>query len=106
MAWAFRTCTLPVVFFLAVATLSFAQTHSRPAHATNEILLSGNDWKLGSFEMGEGEKQGAFLPHFDDHAFRPVEVPGEVQRQVGLRGMDLYYQSKSLTLINQKEWWY
>ena len=50
--------------------------------------------------MDEGEKQGAFLPNFDDHAFRAVEVPGEVQRQVGLRGMDLYYQSKSLTLIN------
>src|SRR5262249_33085275 len=25
---------------------------------------------------------------------------------IGLRGMDLYYQSKTLTLANKKEWWY
>src|SRR5215468_3553365 len=73
---------------------------------TKEILLSGNDWKLGSFPTGVGEKLGAFVPGFDDHAFRPVEVPGEVQRQIGLRGMDLYYQSRTLSLINEKEWWY
>lgn len=56
--------------------------------------------------MGQGEKQGAYLPDFDDHGFRTVQVPGEVQLQIGLHGMDLYYQSKSLSLINEKEWWY
>lgn len=56
--------------------------------------------------MSEGEKAGAFLPGFDDRAFKSVEVPGEVQRQIGLRDMDLYYQSKTLSLVNQKEWWY
>jgi beta-mannosidase len=56
--------------------------------------------------MGEGEKQGAYRSDFDDHPFRTVVVPGEVQLQVGLRGMDLYYQSKSLSLINKKECWY
>ena len=70
------------------------------------ILLSGNDWKLGSFEMGAGEQNGAFLPDFDDQGFATVNVPGEVQQQIGLHGMDLYYQSKALTLANQKEWWY
>ncbi len=72
-----------------------------------EILpLSGDDWKLGSFEMDEGGKHGAFLPAFDDHLFRTVKVPGEVQLQIGLSGMDLYYQSKALSLVNRKEWWY
>ena len=79
---------------------------SLPSVNTVEFVLSGNDWKLRSFEMNEGEKQKAFLPAFDDRAFRSVEVPGEVQRQIGLRDMDLYYQSKDLSLINQKEWWY
>src|SRR5262249_46676976 len=31
---------------------------------------------------------------------------GEVQRQIGLSDMDLYYQSRTLSLVNQKEWWY
>jgi len=38
--------------------------------------------------------------------FGTVRVPGEVQLQIGLKGMDLYYQSKELTLVNEKEWWY
>src|SRR5215467_4069803 len=89
--------------------------HHCPAQSSVELLrtprptgivLSGNDWKLDSFEMDEGEKRGAFLPGFDDHAFRTVDVPGEVQLQIGLHDMDLYYQSKTLSLINQQEWWY
>ena len=69
-------------------------------------LLSGSDWKLGSFAMGEGETTGAFKPSFDDSAFRTVTVPGEVQLQTGLKGQDLFLQSKALNLINNKEWWY
>ncbi len=69
-------------------------------------LLSGADWKLGSFPMEKGEPEGVFLAKFDDSGFRNVKVPGEVQLQIGLKGMDLYYQSKQLTLVNDKEWWY
>jgi len=72
----------------------------------NSILLSGSDWKLASYPMDEGEKQGAFRPDLDESAFKAVTVPGEVQLQVGLEDMDLYYQSPELTLINEKEWWY
>ena len=77
-----------------------------PITHTRETLLSGPDWKLGSFAMDQGEPQEVFLPKFDDGNFRTVRVPGEVQLQIGLEGMDLYYQSKQLTLINEKEWWY
>jgi beta-mannosidase len=73
---------------------------------TTETLLSGPDWKLGSFPMDRGEGQEVFLPKFDDSGFGTVKVPGEVQLQIGLQGMDLYYQSKQLTLVNEKEWWY
>src|SRR5262249_43919779 len=102
---------LPAAFFLILlfsAHVSPAQRSIRTSTSqpTSEIVLSGDDWKLGAFEMGYGEKQGVYLANFDDHAFRTVHVPGEVQLQVGLGGMGLYYQSKSLTLINQKEWWY
>jgi hypothetical protein len=88
--------------FLATA---FAQTRpSSPLPAT--IGLNGSNWKLGSFALGEGEAKQAFLPSFDDRAFRAATVPGEVQLQLGLKGMDLYYQSKELRLVNDKEWWY
>jgi beta-mannosidase len=56
--------------------------------------------------MDKGEPQGVFLPNFDDSSYLTVKVPGEVQLQIGLQGMDLYYQSKQLTLVNEKEWWY
>lgn len=71
-----------------------------------ETALSGPDWKLGSFAMDQGERSGVFRQEFDDRGFRTVVVPGEVQLQLGFQGMDLYYQTKELTSINQKEWWY
>ena len=73
---------------------------------TEVTLLNGPSWKLGSFAMDEGESRGAYKPDFDDSAFRVVQVPGEVQLQTGLKGKDLFLQSKSLNLINNKEWWY
>jgi beta-mannosidase len=71
-----------------------------------EALLSGDDWRLGAFPFGEGETRKAFLPEFDDSNFKTVQVPGEVQIQIGLEGMDRYCQSKELSLINENEWWY
>ena len=99
---------LALGLLLLASSYAVSQTSSKPSSSgeTAQIVLSGSDWKLGSFEFDNGEKQGAFLPGFDDRAFRTVDVPGEVQRQIGLRGMDLYYQSKAVTLVNQKEWWY
>jgi beta-mannosidase len=73
---------------------------------TMEVILSGTDWKLGSFPMGAGEEQKAYNVDFDENAFKPVAVPAEIQLTLGLEGMDLYRQSKELSLINKKEWWY
>jgi hypothetical protein len=70
------------------------------------IVLSDGDWKLGAFSFGEGERLAAYSNQFDESNFRKVKVPGEVQLQIGLEGMDLYYQGKDVTLVNQKEWWY
>ena len=103
-----RLIWLVVVTAFAPMPTCYAQSKSGSYDSQQivELSLSGHDWKLGSFQMNDGESQGAYLPGFNDHAFRTVEVPGEVQRQIGLRDMGLYYQSKALTLINQKEWWY
>ena len=76
------------------------------APTRKELVLSDNEWKLGSFAFGEGERHQAYSVGFNDSSFRSVKVPGEVQLQIGLEGMDLYYQSKEVTLVNQQEWWY
>jgi beta-mannosidase len=81
-------------------------TRAGETSGSTEILLSGSDWKLGCFPMGEGELNGAYKPGFDDSSFRTVTVPGEVQLQTGLKGKDLFLQSKALNLINNQEWWY
>jgi len=64
---------------------------------TATITLSDDDWKLGAFSFGEGESQGAYSNQFDDTGFKTAKVPGEVQLQIGLKGMDLYYQSREAT---------
>jgi beta-mannosidase len=99
---------IAAIIAICPAFLSAAKTASAPAttQAGAETLLSGPGWKLGSFPLGEGETQGAFKPDFNDSSFPTVLVPGEVQLQTGLKGNDLFVQSKSLSLINNQEWWY
>ena len=97
-----------ILFVWSSCSLSAAQPVDKTAtiQKTTEAMLSGSDWKLGSFPMEKGEPHEVFLPKFNDSGFRTIKVPGEVQLQIGLQGMDLYYQSKQLTLVNEKEWWY
>jgi beta-mannosidase len=101
--------TSAVVFAMLGPGLLYAAKpapKSKPTTQTVETLLSGSGWKLGSFPMGDGEAKGAMKPDFDDTVFRTVQVPGEVQLQNGLKGRDLFVQSKELNLINNQEWWY
>src|SRR3990172_10926021 len=91
---------------LLVSTPSLAQSVKIPITQSAETLLSGPDWKLGSCPLDERGSQEPFLTGFDERSFKTVTVPGEVALQLGLKGMDLYFQSKALTLINEQEWWY
>ncbi|MEW5980067.1 MAG: sugar-binding domain-containing protein [Acidobacteriota bacterium] len=83
-----------------------AQTVKASIAPSVETSLSGPDWQLGSYPLDEPGSQQPFLPDFDDRSFKTVTVPGEIALQLGLKGMDLYFQSKALTLINDREWWY
>jgi beta-mannosidase len=73
---------------------------------STEMLLSGAQWKLGSFPLGVGEQRQAYQIGFDESAFKFVTVPAEIQLTLGLQGMSLYRQSKELSLLNKSEWWY
>ena len=98
-----------VALILSVLT---AVGQNSPRHATaaatvsSEISLDGADWTLTSFAPGEGEKNNAFAESFNDHDARKVTVPGEVQPQLGLKGSELFQESKKLSLTNNQEWWY
>src|SRR5262245_2870591 len=100
-------CTLPIILASIPDLTARRQVGPKPSVPAKPSVISlSGDWKLASLGMDEGERQRAFKPGYDDRTFRTVTVPGEVQRQIGLRDMDLYYQSKTLTLVNKKEWWY
>lgn len=75
-------------------------------NASTEILLGDADWKLKAFPMGAGEQQHAYSAGLDESGFKSVDVPAEIQLTRGLEGMDLYRQSKEISLINKSEWWY
>ena len=108
----FRCFLLLFIGTLAVICIAPIRSIAQPAentvsiNTTTETLLSDSDWKLGSYPIDKGELEEVYLSGFDDRGFRTVKVPGEVPLQIGLKGMDLYYQSKQLTLVNEKEWWY
>jgi beta-mannosidase len=69
-------------------------------------MLNGNDWRMGSFDMDQGESNNAPSENFNDSAFRSVTVPGDTQVQAGFTGVDGFRESKGLLDVNRKEWWY
>jgi beta-mannosidase len=103
-----------IPLFAATLLLSTCALASQnpPKHAAaiatipSEISLDGADWTLTSFAPGDGEKNNAFAESFSNAASRAVTVPGEVQPQLGLKGSELFQESKELSLINNQEWWY
>jgi hypothetical protein len=106
------------VILLAAATIIFilglAAHGEQPARAmgTNvspaavDTLLDGGDWRMGSFDLGAGEKAGASAEKFDDSGFRTVTVPSDTQLQAGFTGLERFNESKELIAVNGKEWWY
>jgi hypothetical protein len=49
---------------------------SAHAVAAADVVLDGNDWRMGSYEFDAGVKAGAQSENFNDSAFRAVTVPG------------------------------
>jgi beta-mannosidase len=88
---------------------------SQPKHTTGakgvqaaavDVMLDGNDWRMGSFAFDAGQKAGAQRVEFDDSAFKAVSVPGDTQIQAGFTGVERWFETKDLIAVNQKEWWY
>ena len=74
--------------------------------AAVDVVLNGDDWRMGSFVFGAGVKAGAASENFDDSGFRTVTVPGDTQLQLGYTGEERFNESKELVGVNGKEWWY
>jgi beta-mannosidase len=89
----------------AFAQSSAPRPQVAPA-ASVDLSLDGNDWRMSSFDLDQGEGKGASTENFDDRTFRSVTVPGDTQVQAGFTGVDGFRESKGLLDVNRKEWWY
>ena len=98
-----RLTTSAILFLGAICYLSAGSAAQQPAA---DIPLDSSDWRMGSFEIGDGIAKGAALETFDDSSFRRVTVPGDTQIQAGFTGIERFRESKELLAVNQKEWWY
>ena len=67
-------------------------------------------WKLQDFEPGGGRAAGAFDERFDDSAWIPVDVPGDVHTALIAAGRlpDPYFDRNELACgwVESREWWY
>lgn len=92
---------------VAISRGQVAGSHRNTGNsAAADLLLDGTDWRMGSFDFGEGVKAGAPGVEFNDGAFRAVTVPGDTQLQAGFTGVAGFRESKGLMEINGREWWY
>lgn len=99
---------IAIVLLFAMAAAGQNRLKPSPAVAasTFDLSLDGPNWTLTPFAPGEGEKHQAYAAEFSSPDSLKVSVPGEVQPLTGLKGMELFQESKKLSLINNKEWWY
>ncbi len=95
---------LLIIACVVILIQPFVAAQTTPARTDQS--LDGSGWRLGSFNMGDGTAAHAYEEQFDDSKFRKVAVPGEVQLQMGLHGMDRFYETKELIGVNLHEWWY
>jgi beta-mannosidase len=67
-------------------------------------------WRLHDFAPGEGLAAGAHTATFDDHAWTPVPVPGDVHRALISAGRIAHpffdRNEPGCAWIEDREWWY
>jgi beta-mannosidase len=103
---------------LALALLSFSPRVAPAAHAaaapvtdsTRALSLSGDDWRLVSFEPGQGQKRRAFAEGYPASEAIPATVPGDVHWDLERAGrippIDYGLNSQKIGWVGGKEWWY
>lgn len=102
----YATLVAGVVSFLCL----LAQGHESSSDGRWELLLSGEDWAIASFEPGEGLKQRAFAEGFPAQQAIRANVPGDVHWDLERAGRvaPLYDGTNSALAgwVAGKEWWY
>ena len=80
------------------------------AGAPQELLLSGEDWRIVSFEPGDGVQHRAFEDVYSTRDAIPATVPGDVHWDLERadRIPPIYYglNSQKIGWVAGKEWWY
>jgi beta-mannosidase len=67
-------------------------------------------WRMQHLDPGSGDEAGAFHPDFDDRAWVPAVVPGDVHTSLLAAGAipDIFYDRNLETVqwIEDREWWF
>jgi beta-galactosidase/beta-glucuronidase len=101
------------VVALVCGGMGLAETQTQPsssAGAPRELLLSGDDWRIASFEPGKGVEQRAFAEGFPAGEAMAAIVPGDVHGDLERAGKipPIFYgtNSQQIGWVAGKEWWY
>ena len=101
------------VMALACGDVNAAESKLAPSPAPSalrELLLSGEDWQITSFEPGQGLKRRAFAEGYPATEAIPAIVPGDVHWDLERAGKipPIYYgtNSQAIGWVAGQEWWY
>ncbi len=83
---------------------------SSPGAASRELILSGDDWQIVSFEPGQGIARRAFADGYPTAEAIAATVPGDVHWDLERSGRipPIYYglNAQKIGWVAGKEWWY
>ncbi|MEI7899998.1 MAG: sugar-binding domain-containing protein [bacterium] len=116
-SWGRATCFVNAVIGMAAfacggAGAAEAASKAIDSAAPWELTLSGDDWKIASFEPGKGVEQRAFAEGFPSAAAETVAaaVPGDVHWDLERAGKipPVFYgqNSRQIGWVAGREWWY
>ena len=83
---------------------------SSPGAAPRELVLSGDDWQIVSFDPGQGIEHRAFADGYPTAEAIAATVPGDVHWDLERSGRipPIYYglNGQKIGWVAGKEWWY
>lgn len=107
------TCILAISMTLTCGGNVLGQAAPKPQGTDAgswELVLSGDDWQIASFEPGQGIGRRAFAEGYPETEAIAATVPGDVHGDLERAGKipPIFYglNSQKIGWVAGKEWWY
>ncbi|MGC9341912.1 MAG: glycoside hydrolase family 2 protein, partial [Bacteroidales bacterium] len=98
------------IYFFSFILLCSCTDKEAGIYRRDEILLSGNDWQLVSYDPGEGTAARVMDEGFPSERAIEAKVPGDIHWDLERAGKIpyLYYgmNTRDARWVTGKEWWY